>query len=699
MKRNLWKILATLVVLSTLIAGCATATPETIKEVVTQVVEVEKEVTRIVAGTPVFEKVVETKIVEKEVVVEKEKVVTATPETKAKMTDLGTPRNDTLVVQTFDTKSPRPDLHNPLMDYDLWRGFRELAWGYLWEIDTGTGERYPEVAAEMPEPLNDEYTKFRITLKEGIYWSDGVEFTADDVIYTLDTIFRYRDKLTNFGVPAITSYVKEGGWKKIGDYTLEVETVNPAYDFAARLGVSNWGSWFKIVPKHVFEQQEDVSTFRNTHPVTLGPYTVKEFDPSGFWILWERREDWKRSAWGWMDKDGYIPQYILYKYMGPEETRTMAFVLNEYDVDTFMSPESIKACQSRNEYITTFSGELPYHNMDDAAEYGLLMNLQKPPFDKLEVRWGLALSLDLKSVAINALSGEVKVTPLAMTDTPILRPVYFEPLLPWLREFELPDGYKPFDENFVPDLVARLKEEVGVSESELPQGEEALSEAFGFGWWKYDPEEAEKLFNSVGITKNADGNYVLPDGTLWEPELVTPGEWNKVMQRLSFSIADSWRESGIQAKVRQVDNAEWGVVYTTNAQREMIISYSNANFSTNYLRDWRNLRVKYVQPADATEPNSGNVFQWENETVDALVEQATHLPQASEEFYEIGRSILKEFVKDMAYLAIMDIPTTIPTNEYYWTNFPKADNYYAVPYTWWSEFRETVVNVKPTGRQ
>lgn len=669
MKRNLWKILATLLVLAVL-AGCTQPTPEV----------VEKEV-------------VET------VIVEKEKVVTATPDKKAKMTDLGTPRDETLVVQTFNMKSPSPDQHNPLMNYAIWRGFRELAWGYLWEIDTGTGERYPEVAAEMPEPLNDEYTKFRIKLKEGIYWSDGVEFTADDVIYTLETYFKYREELTYFAVPNITGYVKEGSWKKIDDYTLEIETVNPSYNFAPNMGVSNWGAWFNIVPKHVFEQQEDVAQFRNTYPVTLGPYTVKEFDPSGFWILWERREDWKRSAWGWMDEDGYIPQYILYKNFGPEETRTMAFVLNEYDVDTFMSPESIKAAQSRNEYITTFSDKLPYHNMDDACEYGVMMNLQKPPFDKVEVRWGLALSLDVKSVAINALSGEVKVTPLAMTDTPPLYPVYFEPLLPWLRQFELPDGYKPFDESFVADLVVRLKEEVGVPESELPQGEEALSEAFGIGWWKYDPEEAEKLFNSAGITKNADGNYILPDGGLWEPELVIPGDWNKVMQRMGFSIADSWRESGIQVNVRQADNAEWGVVYNTNAQREMILNWANSNFSTDYLRDWRNLRVEYIQPADATEPNSGNPYQWDNETVDALVEQATHLPTTTEEFYEIGRSILKEFVVDMAYLAIMDIPTTIPTNEYYWTNFPKTDNYYAVPYTWWSSFKETVVNVEPTGRR
>jgi len=77
-------LLISLIMIVSLLAACATPTPEIVKEIVTQVVEVEKEVTKIVAGTPVVEKVIETKVVEKEVtrVVEVEKVVTATPEPK-----------------------------------------------------------------------------------------------------------------------------------------------------------------------------------------------------------------------------------------------------------------------------------------------------------------------------------------------------------------------------------------------------------------------------------------------------------------------------------------------------------------------------------------------------------------------------------------------------------------------------------------
>ena len=95
------------------------------------------------------------------------------------MTDVGTPRNETLIFQTFDRQTANPDQFNPLLgSYALWRGFRELGWGTLWETDTGTGETTPELADGLPEVLNDEHTQFRINLKQGIYWSDGTEFTC-----------------------------------------------------------------------------------------------------------------------------------------------------------------------------------------------------------------------------------------------------------------------------------------------------------------------------------------------------------------------------------------------------------------------------------------------------------------------------------------------------------------------------------------
>lgn len=617
----------------------------------------------------------------------------AQPADAGALTDVGTPRGETLIVQTFDGKTDNPDNMNPLSgSYALWRGFRELAWGYLWEMDTATGKSYPELAADMPKVLNDEYTQFEVALKPGIYWSDGVEFTADDVIYTLDTYFAGKGKLTYFGVPAITNYVKS--YEKIDQYTVQIETVNPAFDFATTLGVYTWGSAFNIVPKHIFEKESDLAAFKNTNPVTLGAYTLKSFDPNGQWHLWERREDWERSATGALGEPG--PKYVFYKNFGDEQTRTLAFIKNEYDVDTFMSPDSIEAARKQNPAIETFASTLPYHDMNDACSYGIIFNQTKAPLDNANVRWALALSLDLQSVGINAMSGQFKGSALPMPDTQITRPAYFEPLQQWLTDLTLEDGYQPYNPNFGAEMVSKLTE-MGMDASALPTGE-AVTQNFGLGWWKYDLAQAEKLMGTAGYTKNAEGFFAGPDGQVWNVELVIPSDWNKVMQRVGFSIADSWTKAGFKVNARQVDNGEFTKVQNTNTLLTTMVNWSSSCvFNTNFLNNWRSFTAENLKPADASEEIIGNTPRINDQQVFDLLAEAATLDQTQPEFLENGREVVQLMVENMYYLNMMNIPTTIPTNSTYWTNYPKLENAYAVPYTWWSSFKNILPQLKPAG--
>ena len=608
------------------------------------------------------------------------------------MTDVGTPRSETLIVQTFDGRAANPSAQNPLNSYAIWRGFRELGWGYLWEMDTATGVSYPEMADGFPEVLNEENTQFRIKIREGITWSDGVEFTTDDIIFSLDTAFKYRDKLTN--VASAVVYIKS--YKKIDDYTFEVETVNPSYDLTTRLGVYTWGTPFNWVPKHVFEPLGDeVVTFQNAPAVTLGPYKIKEFDPNGFWQLWELRDDWQNSSWGNLGEPK--PKYILYKDFGAEETRALAFVQNQYDVDTFMSPDSIDAAKARNPKVETFSSTFPYPDMNDACSYGVYINQQRAPYDMPEVRWALALSLNLSQVGISAMSGQFKAAALPLPDTPITGPIFYDANLEALKNLTIGDGYRPFDTEFSTKLVETLAAQ-GIDQSLLPTGD-AVNEGFGVGWWKHDPAEAEKLLASVGMKKGSDGFYTLPDGSPWMIEFVIPGDWNKVLQRLGFSIADSWRQAGFNVNARQVDNGEFTTVQNTNARNELAINWSNTCvYNANWLGNWNQFRESNIKPAASTDPLSGNYARITDPKVLALVDEGAALPLDDPKFVENGQNIALQIASEMQIINLMNIPTTIPTNSTYWTNFPKQDNFYAAPYTWWSSFKKAVVSIEPTGQ-
>jgi peptide/nickel transport system substrate-binding protein len=609
------------------------------------------------------------------------------------MTDVGTPRNQTLIVQTFDGKTANPDSQNPFNLYAIWRGFRELGWSFLWEMDTATGQSYPELAAGPVEVLNDAHTQFRIKIRPGVYWSDGVELTTDDFIYTLDTAQKYKDKL-NF-IAGYVNYVKS--WKKVDNYTFDVETTNPAYDVQTVLGVYTWGSQFTPAPKHIFEPLGDqVVTFKNAPAVTLGPYKIKEFDPNGFWQLWELRDDWQRSGWG--NAGTPQPKYVLYKDFGAEETRTLAFVQNKYDIDTFMSPDSIAAAKGRNPLIETFSKTFPYHDMNDACSYGIYINQQKAPYDKAEVRWALALSTDLKTVGLSALSGQFKAAAMPLSDTPITNPVFYKPLDGFLQDLTLKDGYKPFDATFGQQMVDALKAQ-GTPEGELPTGD-AVKQGFGAGWWKYDPAEAEKLMASVGMKKGADGFFTMPDGSPFVVELVFPSDWNKVMQRVGFSIADSWKKAGFNVNARQVDAGEHGTVGNTNSKFNVELQWNNTCvYNVNWLNGWRSFNADNVKPVDSSDALSGNYLRVTDPEIFKLVADSQKLPTDDPQFAENGRSIIKKLTEGMQEINLMNIPTTIPTNSAYWTNYPKQDNFYAAPYSWWSSFKKTILNIKATGKQ
>jgi peptide/nickel transport system substrate-binding protein len=619
-------------------------------------------------------------------------LLTTTALAQGAMTDVGTPRSETLIVQTFDGRAANPQAQNPLNAYALWRGFRELGWSFLWEMDTATGQSYPELADGFPEVLNAENTQFRIKIRPGVFWSDGVEFTTDDIVYTLETTMKHRASLGRVGV--VANYVKS--WTKVDSHTIDIETVNPAFDVNTVLGVYTWGANFVPVPKHIFEPQGDaVTTFENTNAVTLGPYKLKEFDPNGFWHLWELREDWERSGWG--NAGQPKARYVLYKDFGTEETRALAFVQNQYDVDTFMSPDTIQAAQARNPKIETFSKTFPYHDMNDACSYGIYINQLKAPYDLPEVRWALALSVDLQKVGISSVSGQFKAGALPIADTPITNGLYYQPLNDFLAGLTLADGYQPFNANFGQDLADALAAQ-GVDPSQLPSGD-AVKAGFGMGWWKHDPAQAEKLLASVGITKGGDGFYAKPDGSPWMIEFVIPADWNKVMQRIGFSIADSWKQAGFNVSARQVDNGEFGTVQSTNARNELQLNWSNSCiYNVNWVNSWRTVTAENIKPADSPDALNGNFLRISDPEILDLVAKSRGMPVDAEERLENGLEITRKLVSEMQVINLMNIPTTIPTNSTYWTNFSKQDNFYGAPYTWWSSFKKTILNIEPTGQ-
>ncbi|WP_213030724.1 ABC transporter substrate-binding protein, partial [Acinetobacter baumannii] len=68
-------------------------------------------------------------------------------------------------------------------------GLQQAALDTLWYIDPESGLDGVwdnSLAADKPQ-YNADFTEMTVKLRSGIFWSDGVEFTADDVVATVTT--------------------------------------------------------------------------------------------------------------------------------------------------------------------------------------------------------------------------------------------------------------------------------------------------------------------------------------------------------------------------------------------------------------------------------------------------------------------------------------------------------------------------------
>lgn len=602
----------------------------------------------------------------------------------AQTTEVGTPRAETLIVDMLGGTLAAPEMMNPyLPGVELTAGINQLLFSALWDINTATGKMEPILAAEMPEALNEDFTKFKVVLRQGITWSDGEAFNADDLIFTADML-REHDTLGPHGL--IVENLAE--IEKLDDYTLEFTLTKPTPRFATLFGSDIFGPQFRIAPEHVWSKV-DPASFNNFPPVTTGPYVHKDHDPNGNWVLWEKRSDWQSSDLAAFSGEPQ-PGYVFFRYYGPEERRVLAMAQNELDVLMDISPDGWEALKRRNDKVLAWFDNFPYANMDDPCERGIHFNTTRAPYDKWETRWALALATGIEDVSLNTFNGMLRVSPLQAPPIQILMETYHIPMTDWLKEFALPDGYKPFDDG----VAERIAEQLVADGIEgLPETVEELKALFGVGWWKKDPAQATKLLESVGFSKNADGKWLLPDGSLWTILINAPADFEVLSQRLAFAVANEWQAFGINAEVRQLQ----GGPFWTN--------YSNGDFDAgsywwpsscavapDLFHNMATWHQNYVVAEGTTTGN--NRERYSTPEISNLIDQVTALPADDPQVIEIWTKVLQELVKGMPVIDMVGTSKFVPVNETYWTNFASADNYYEGPWWWWTQFKMMMAEIK-----
>jgi peptide/nickel transport system substrate-binding protein len=635
----------------------------------------------------------ETQLVPQEVIKEVTQTPKPTPTQQAVADVLGSfPRRETVLARQLTGRVGTPDNMNLWVGWK-WqdRGLQNLADEPLWSVDFATGNIINGLA-DGDARYNADFTECTVPLRQGVTWNDGEPFTADDVVYTVETIMKYTGFNSN---------------SKFVDGISSVTAVDPStVKFVLTKPNSRFHTWFldrwgcdRIMPKHIFEQQSDPVQFTFNPYVGCGPYKLHSFDPQGFWTAWERREDWANSPTGMMYGQP-VPKYIVIQAFDTEGSQILAQLTHELDVSE-TSADGLKALLAQSKTVRGYQPTFPFVVNNDPCITGILFNTARPPYDNVDVRWALILAINMVEFMSIAVDSTATVSPVHVPHLGPYPKDYIEPMQDWLKSFTIDVGngetFAPYD----PDVPARIAADAKSRGYVFPDTPEFQAQAFGLGWYKYAPDIATKLLEKNGFKadKDEDGKptkWYLPDGTLWTINYLCGNILTNHDARNAQAAVQQWKKFGIDANVLSI------------ADNDGIQATGDFDMSGNWpaqepwgagpdlyrvLDRWNSA---YKKPLG--ERTQGIYSRWSSDTMDDIIKRLVETdPFNTEQIIAIGTEGLKEAVKNMAGVPTYGYIGFVGWDLQYWTNWPGSENAYNEPYTHWPNFKYFTPFVKPSG--
>jgi len=235
--------------------------------------------------------------------------------------------------------------------------------------------------------MNADGAEITFKLQQGVKWHDGVPFTADDVVYSLDKMTDPLRSVVSGSYPAYQSA------EKIDDYTVKVHLKYPSAGFMMALA----GPYSQIQAKHLAGTNNQSIDFL----VGTGPFIITEVKPQ-IDTRWKKNPDYFKK-----DKNSNQLPYLDALYLVAVSSQGAGddlFISRRLDArNLVVSGSSIENFN----YLKDGAPEALWQRTVKTSETSpFFINTTKAPFDDIRVRRALALVLEQENVIIGY-SGDV----------------------------------------------------------------------------------------------------------------------------------------------------------------------------------------------------------------------------------------------------------------------------------------------------
>jgi peptide/nickel transport system substrate-binding protein len=554
-------------------------------------------------------------------------------------------REDTVIFDIDASDVPNPTNFNWMVPgTNRNQGAHQALWEPLFILNYETGEIQPWLGVSFV--ANDAQDVWTLTLREGIKWSDGVAFTADDVVFTVQLLL---DDETATLAEAANMQQWVESVETVDDLTVvfNLKAPNPRFQLDY-WSVRIWGN-NDILPKHVWEGQ-DPFTFTNYDPeqgwpLGTGPYSLTSASPTEF--VWDRRDDWWGAETGWHALPE--PKRLIWEITGSEENKALLMTNNELDSVMNITLGAFEAIQARNPNVIAWHADLPYAWADPCPRQ-LSFNTTVAPWDDPNMRKAVSLIIDRNQIIEVAYEG---------TTTPSS------------TMFVQYGGMQPF-------IDAIVAAGMGIDSAA-------------------HVEEGQALIEAAGWAKNADGIYEKDGQTLSAPILVSNS--TAEYTRTTDVIVEQLIAAGIDASSQPVTDA---TITQARNNGDFVAAYNwDACGSVN--EPWNSMNrftTHFVVPVGQLSPGGNNYVRWNTsgtEAYTAIVDQIGVLPLGDPQIVGLVVDAYQYIYNETPFIPLVQAAKLVPFDTTYWTNWPTAENNYNHPATWWNSTEQIILNLHKAG--
>lgn len=230
--------------------------------------------------------------------------------------------------------------------------------------------------------VTDGGKTYRFKLREGIKWIDGNDLTAEDVVFSMERYMRsgavgrsglFRNYLLS---------ADAGGVRLINSRTLEFQLQFSSTAFLKFLALD----YTKVLPKHLLEIGVDLFDPQVVIAAKSGsgPFVLDEYQRGNFYKV-SKNPDYFKSGRPFFDS---IDHFII------TDTGTLIASLRAGQIDLSNGGfTNLTTAQSRALENDT-NGRIKAVPVSPSADWGLMLNVKKAPFNNPKVREAIQLAID-----------------------------------------------------------------------------------------------------------------------------------------------------------------------------------------------------------------------------------------------------------------------------------------------------------------